>query len=749
MSPTKPNKSVDAATKANDVINAEKEYLKKDDKLSALAISGGGIRSASFGLGVMQGLVKFNILQEIDYISSVSGGGYISAALTWFLKKGIPDRRQKDADGNETKELMSIPASTNKVGFPLGKKGSAGRYESDGNVLDFIRQHGNYLTPGFGLNAVSLFAVALRSMFISLVVYIALLTIIMVLLVKGYIIENPFTPETEVVYYIPGTEIHSMNGWVIPFALLIMGIIAFLYLSYSVRSRFSKAGAVSQYKWFVWGQKAIGFLWIIVVCSLFIGSLPYVKVLLGEAIDSQLTAAGISTILGSLAGYLQFDKATKGGDSKSGGLTSGLIIYVGSFLLIYGILLLSFVLATNYFISWPWFFGLVAGFLFFAIFTNLNYNGLNRMWRDRLMEAYMPNSKNVLDNAWGPATDADKGLMKDMCGTDVHGEDKRRPYHLINTNIVLVDSDVTKYRSRGGDSFLISRLYCGSDATTYRATDKYMVNVGGGMTLASAVSISSAAVNPDSAVSGEGVTRGKLVSILLNLLNLRLGYWAPNPKKSDKDYVRPNFLVPALSSQLTGIHENNHYVELTDGGHFENLAVYELIRRKASFIILSDGGADETFKFDDLSNLVERIRVDFGANIRFRNENEIGKNPKLAGTKPLGLAGLLPGSGKGPLTKKFQLAKRGFAVADIEYLNGGTGVLLYLKLTVTDGMPADIYGYKGANPDFPAQSTADQFFDEKQFEAYRELGYQLCKQMFRNEAVKKETEQNLGITLSE
>ena len=170
MSSTKQNKSVDTATKANDVIEAEKKYLEKDEKLSALAISGGGIRSASFGLGVMQGLIKFNILEEIDYISSVSGGGYISAALTWFLKKGIPDRRQKDAGGNETKELMSIPASTNRAGFPLGKKGSAGRYESDGNVLDYIRQHGNYLTPGFGLNTMSLFAVALRSMFIQKII---------------------------------------------------------------------------------------------------------------------------------------------------------------------------------------------------------------------------------------------------------------------------------------------------------------------------------------------------------------------------------------------------------------------------------------------------------------------------------------------------------------------------------------------------------------------------------------------------
>ncbi len=48
---------------------------------------------------------------------------------------------------------------------------------------------------------------------------------------------------------------------------------------------------------------------------------------------------------------------------------------------------------------------------------------------------------------------------------------------------------------------------------------------------------------------------------------------------------------------------------------------------------------------------------------------------------------------------------------------------IYLTTALCKGLRLKLLGYKGANPDFPDQSTADQFFDEEQFEAYREFGY--------------------------
>ncbi len=187
----------------------------------------------------------------------------------------------------------------------------------------------------------------------------------------------------------------------------------------------------------------------------------------------------------------------------------------------------------------------------------------------------------------------------------------------------------------------------------------------------------------------------------------------------------PNFLVPGLAGDVLGsrMSEKKRAIELSDGGHFENLALYELIRRKPGLIIASDAGADPDFLFGDLANAVERIGVDFGARIRFED-------------KKYGLTKLLPGSGpKGMMKKKYNIAKKGFALAKITYYDGTEGDLIYIKTTLIDDLPASIYGYKNANPAFPDQSTTDQFFDEKQFEAYRELGYQVTQRMFEDTRV--------------
>src|SRR5690606_36770925 len=207
----------------------------------------------------------------------------------------------------------------------------------------------------------------------------------------------------------------------------------------------------------------------------------------------------------------------------------------------------------------------------------------------------------------------------------------RRPYHLINANVVLVDSSASDFRARGGDSFVLSPLYCGSRATGWVRSSSYMAGSGRGLTLSSAMAISGAAVNPNTGVAGRGLMRNRLVSMLLTALNLRLGYWATNPKKH-KDRI-PNFISPGLVAGVLaeGLHENASMVELTDGGHFENLGLYELIRRQVKLIVVSDAGCDPDFDFGDLANAVERARVDFGVKIEFRGEYP--------------LSDLLPGSG--------------------------------------------------------------------------------------------------------
>ncbi len=744
MSDETNNKCPENSISAKKVIEDEKKYIAKgeDHKFWGLAISGGGIRSASFGLGVMQALVSTTpkdsptpadlstkeessthriiktpkgLLERIDYLSTVSGGGYIGSALTWFLHKGLPD------GGN---------AGTEPCNFPFGKRGASGRTSPMGNiVLDFIRQHSNYLIPGKGLNSISLFGVAIRSMFISLFVYLSLLTII----ITGLQFIGAFKK--------PSIDIGFLNAYSLStllwLAIFIIALLALASFVFSLRTYIAK-GKTSRYKRLIFFQRWIGLAWTAVLGLVLIGVLPYIYDWI-PGIWKQVSA-GASTLIGAFISFLEYRKAQDPASAK-GGKKSGILIIIAAFALIYGLLLLAFHISTIFLFQWYiYFIGLVIVTGLLGFIVNLNYVGLHRMYRNRLMETFMPNADDVLVNQWGGATQANDTLLEKMCtkkkdeandkGKDNNEQTQcKRPYHLINTNIVLVNSETSKYRGRGGDSFLLSPLNCGSDATCYFKTKDYMKNKGRrGMTLATAMAISGAAVNPDTGVAGKGVMRNKLVSALLGLLNLRLGYWAQNPKKKKRLPFPPNFFVPGLSADILGIglNEKRLSIELTDGGHFENLGLYELIRRRADIIIASDAGADPNFLFGDLANAVEKVRVDFGVIIRFLPDCNLG--------------GLLPGSAAGPEAEKYNISARSFAIAKIIYPPTGNessqqvepSWLIYIKTTLTQKLTADIYGYKSANNTFPDQSTADQFFNEKQFEAYRELGYQLTWQMLKS-----------------
>jgi hypothetical protein len=699
------------------VIGKEKDYLKpardeagiNTEDYTGLAISGGGIRSASFGLGVMQGLVANKIMKKIDYLSTVSGGGYIGSALTWALHK-LNDQEKK--------------TWTEPDKFPLGIKGEGSWTAEDKNrLLNYIRQHGNYLTPGEGLDGISLFGVAIRSIFISLFFYIALLSSVMFLLLKSGLLERFLL--CDVIYLAPA--IPFKFNFLLLFAIAILIILIVAALLYSLITGIASLitfMSKRRYQRLIGSQWRVGFAWKLILLFVIFGSIPYLSDLLYDYGKAEISSGGISALLGSLLGFFQYRK-TQNPEAKKNKIVENLQLYGAVILIFYGLFMLGYGIAIL--ISGWWLFTILLLItIIFGLCVNLNYVGFHRMYRDRLMETFMPDPGVVKDNQWGPATESDKMPLEDICGDGV-----RRPYHLINTNMVLVNAESSKFRGRGGDNFLLSKLFCGSCATLWQDT-KYFMKQGKperrGMTLPTAIAISGAAVNPHTGVAGKGMTRTRIISALLSLLNLRLGYWTsnPHPEREKLTSFPPNFFAPGLSSELigSGFKEQRKSIMLSDGGHFENLALYELIRRKLKIIILSDGGADPQFRFGDLANAIERVRVDFGAIIRFEPE--------------FGLEGLLPKTKNGLLTEKYDIAERGFALAKIEYNDNSVGLLFYLKTTLTQGLPADVYGYKSANPTFPDQSTGDQFFDETQFEAYRELGYQLTKQMLESWAIKKD-----------
>ncbi len=356
---------------------------------------------------------------------------------------------------------------------------------------------------------------------------------------------------------------------------------------------------------------------------------------------------------------------------------------------------------------------LVAIAPFMAVQVNINQISLNRFYRDRLMEAYMPHATAVKKGKVEP-TPADALQLRKLWKIGATG-----PYPLINTNCVLVNDDVQKVRLRGGDNYLLSPLYCGSTATRWAETNSPACEM---LTLPTAMATSGAAANPNTGFVGTGPTRGRLVSLVMMLLSVRLGLWVLNPKKDwTKGLLkRPTHIRPGGQYALTnsGFKRDSDYLELSDGGHFDNSGLYELIRRKCAVIVACDGEADKEFGFASFVSLQRRAAEDFGVKFEFLDpdEGEPDYLPKNAiPSKELHYP-------KGALC-----AELPFFYAKIIYSDGSKGRLVYIKSTMIEDLSFTTRGYKAENPDFPHETTADQFFDPQQFEVYRELGYYAAK----------------------
>jgi hypothetical protein len=291
-----------------------------------------------------------------------------------------------------------------------------------------------------------------------------------------------------------------------------------------------------------------------------------------------------------------------------------------------------------------------------GFFVSINNISRGRFYRDRLLEAFMPGYEAALEERTDAAPQAAERMRLPEASTAA-------PYHIINTNMVLVRAKSRRRRIRGGDSFILTRDYCGSNATGWRKTDEFM---DGKMTVPTAMAISGAAANPNTGVGGVGLARSKVVSALMTLVNLRLGYWAPHPTSHDLNQnVIPNHFRPGLTSFVTGSTEDCQFQELTDGGHFENLGIYELIRRRLRLILVCDAGQDAGFQFQDLQVALRRIEEDFGARIEFHTKSNQSTSDEAPPT--YAIEDLMPEEAQHTYRRKLEIATRSFAVADVYY----------------------------------------------------------------------------------
>ena len=367
--------------------------------------------------------------------------------------------------------------------------------------------------------------------------------------------------------------------------------------------------------------------------------------------------------------------------------------------------------------------------------VDINLFSFHHFYRNRLTRCYLGAVRKTIDRhpnpttGFDPADDFPLGELADEQGPQPR---VRRPLHVLNTTLNFSMGASLAWQQRKAGSFFFSALRCGYQlpATAdlegrrggFAVTRDYMRGGRGGaidrgVMLGSVVATSGAAASPN-----WGFHTSTSIAFILTLFNVRLGRWCPNPaRKHMPRQPAPSFGGMLLLDELFGTTNTaSKYVYLSDGGHFDNLGVYELVRRRVSTIVVSDCGQDLGFTFDDLADTVRKCYTDFGVRI------EINVTPLQRSRVP----------GEERFSASF------FAVGEIHYpaIEGEPaetkpqiGKLVLIKPSLNQDIFAaapDIRNYALANEQFPQQTTADQWFEEAQFESYRKLGFLIGEAIF-------------------
>jgi hypothetical protein len=339
-------------------------------------------------------------------------------------------------------------------------------------------------------------------------------------------------------------------------------------------------------------------------------------------------------------------------------------------------------------------------------FIDVNRFSLHAMYRARLVRAYLGASRVEGTRTPNPFTGFDPA--DDLPIGEANGRneanDRRPPIHLLNLTLNVTAGPDLAWQERKARPFTVSALHAGAAGLGYRRTSQGEAGgrvplYGGaeGVSLGTAMAISGAAASPNM-----GYHSSPAVAFLMTMFNTRLGWWLGNPgwagARSYSSARASRFPSPIFWELLGRSTDAHSLVHLSDGGHFENLGLYEVVRRRCGMIFVVDASCDLKDTLEDLGNTLRKIEIDLGV-------------PITLGLPPQGAAGPTPHFAWG----RVHYSRRDAAAAD--------GWILYIKPALCALEPADVMSYARTHPDFPHESTTDQFFSESQFESYRKLGW--------------------------
>jgi hypothetical protein len=733
--------------------------------LTGIALSGGGIRSATFSLGVLQAISAAGILPRIHYLSTVSGGGYIGTAMT-------------------------VGMSTSGGTFPFSETGGD---IGETPETRHLRDNSRYLIP-YGLpSVISAFVIYLRGIAMNVLVVVPFILLLSAALIFWKPDTLSLTSNWGWVACLP----HALQAPAMPASFVGTVVIALLLVVYAIGVSIFPIQPLWIRRLIAQTAAYIFAAYVIVVVFELHFLLLKLYFQYKGATAGTDQASGVPGIIERIKQIVSFltpavvatlpfirtlsEKAIS--EKSNPGFTDGIVRWASRILLLVvaAIVPLLLWLLTMQFTYWgiadpgcqnqaiafadcttsivlPWAhapdwlagvfaraaalpFGasafrvpivyLLASAALMAVwpFLNVNANSLHQLYRDRMGSAFL-----VQKDPNNPAAvlPADNFKLTDI-------KPKTAPYHLINTALNVPGSSFANKRGRNADFFVFSHRYIGSEATGYIATDA-AEKVTDGLNIGTAMAVSGAAAAPNM-----GTASLRPLSPTIAFFNVRLGRWLRHPLgivklSGSSGLVRwwrgkpgPFYLLREAFSK-SGAHvtdpvterpASSGFVFLTDGGHIENLGIYELLRRRCAVIIAVDAEADPDYTAGSLVQLERFAQIDLGTRI-IMDWKEIGERSRRV-TK--NLAKLINAPSAGPHV----------ALGRIDYppaAAGGNreqGVLIYIKASLSGDENDYVLAYKAAHPRFPQESTMEQLFTEEQVEVYRSLGEHIAGRFIRGE----------------
>lgn len=699
--------------------------------LVGLAFSGGGIRSATVNLGVLQGLRKLGLLKAVDYLSTVSGGGYIGSCYSAVNAATSTAAPTTTSIADEVKQAQVHDALfQHQPGVP------------ENAVFRHLRNNANYMAPNGLIDVLRVPAVFLRGMVINF--FIVFPFVLLLAAISAALINAPISIRNYLLTFTSHLGLELSADFIVTKCLILFTLTLFFFspvinrvLSRSAsvqgtapntaqtpaqnatQSATTSNNDVSSNTSWKMRSTATRFLgWCIAAIGLsFFVELQAVTIALYGKLQQNRWNFQQMALAGSASSFALSGLATKllpklaNTFSRLGVYLLGLIGFLVFWLFYLHLsndLLQATQSASSLDFQWrsPIGFTLIAAalLLFSWLTGDSNFTSISRFYRDRLGKAYIFGI-----NAQKKIEQTDTLALSSL-------DSRFTPYHLINSTLNLSRTSQAYSDDRRGDFFFFSKRYVGSISTGYCKTTA-LENQNPELNLATAMAISAAAAAPNL-----GKDTVKPLVFILSMLNIRYDYWLQNPTwinqtKHISSRPGPAYFLRELSSNLSA---ETPYVNLSDGGHIENLGIYELIRRECRLIIASDSEEDLSLTFSGLADLIRLVQIDFGVIIVMDGLDDIRNG------------------------------KQHYAIGNIYYRNEKLGKLIYLKTSLTGDFSLhdslgdteyssshlrhDDFGfdnnpylahYKTQDPTFPHQSSANQFYDETQFECYRALGFQM------------------------